>query len=222
MPAGRFQPLRAFRGSFCRSSILFLVLLSCMTGCMTNFRTGFPLDLEQQSSVSGDLAVAGVLARRPGESGARLPESATRLARLTGAEDRSATISEEDLALLLASPTEIRSAKADLESIAARLGNRYVLVGETSTAPTDELKSWIIQIIVPIPYLWIFFGIPIQYASNPNEPHAAVSTRIVDLLSGEILAATFAVGSGVDPGDVLEFNNAAASRAVSRMALERP
>ncbi len=202
-------------------AILILSVLLCTTGCITKFRTGVPLQADQQPIVAADLAVAGVLARRPGDSGTKLPETAARFAKLSGAEDRSSTLSERDLVTLLSSPSEMRNSTQALQSLGARIGHRYVLVGEASTAPTDELKSWIIQIVVPIPFIWISFGIPVQYASNPDQPHATVSARVVDLNRGEILAASFEVGSDIDSNETPAFQNSAASRAVKRMDIGR-
>ena len=203
-------------------SILILALVFGATGCVTRFQTGVRLLPDQQRIVAADLAVAGVLARRPGESGASVPEAAARLARLAGVEDRSAMLSEQDLRILLASPSEIRESAGELESLARRLGHRYVLVGEASTAPTDELKTWIIQVVLPIPYFWISFGIPVHYASTIDAPHSTVSTRVIDLERGEVLAASFAVRSNIDPDATLPFRNATASRAIKRMALRKP
>jgi hypothetical protein len=208
--------------SAARSSLLILVLLLATTGCVTKFRTAAPLSRNQQRVVAGDLAVAGVLARRPGESGTRLPETSARLARLAGAEDRSSSISEQDLEVLLTSPSTIRTSTSELQTLASRLGHRYVLVGEASTAPTDERKNWIIQVVVPIPFLWISFGIPVEYAATPDAPHATMSARVIDLQQGEVLAASFEVGSDIDPDETPDFNNSAAKRAVKRMSLAKP
>ena len=52
--------------------------------------------------------------------------------------------------------------------------------------------------VLPIPFLWIFFGIPVDYASNADVPHATSSARVIDLREGELLAASFEVGSKVD------------------------
>ena len=208
--------------SAARRSFLVLVLLLGTTGCVTNFRTASPLSRDQQRIVAEDLAVAGVLARRPGESGARLPKTSARFAKLTGAEDRSASISEQDLEALLTSPSTIRGSTRELQALESRVGHRYVLVGEASTAPTDERKKWIIQIVVPIPYLWIFFGIPVEYASTADAPHSTVSARVIDLQRGEVLAASFEVGSDIDPDESPPFKNSAASRAVKRMFLAKP
>jgi hypothetical protein len=205
-----------------RSSLLILVVLLATTGCVTKFRTAAPLSQNQQRVVAGDLAVAGVLARRPGESGERLPKTAARLAKLTGADDRSSEISEQDLEILLTSPSTIRDSTSALQTLAGRLGHRFVLVGEASTAPTDERKNWIIQVVVPIPFLWISFGIPVEYATTPDAPHATMSVRVIDLQQGEVLAASFEVGSDIDPDESPEFNNSAASRAVKRMSLAKP
>ena len=205
-----------------RTSLLILVVLLTTTGCVTKFRTAAPLSHNQQRVVAGDLAVAGVLARRPGDSGARLPKTSARLAKLTGAEDRSSSISEQDLEVLLTSPSTLRDSKSELQTLASRVGHRYVLVGEASTAPTDERKNWIIQVIVPIPFLWISFGIPVEYAATPDAPHATMSARVIDLQQGEVLAASFEVGSDIDPDETPPFNNSAASRAVKRMSLAKP
>jgi hypothetical protein len=204
------------------SSLVILAVLLMTTGCVTKFRTAAPLSQNQQRVVAGDLAVAGVLARRPGESGARLPKASARLAKLTGAEDRSSSISEQDLVVLLASPSTIRNSTSELEMLASRVGRRYVLVGEASTAPTDERKNWIIQVVVPIPFLWISFGIPVEYAATPDVPHATMSARVIDLQQGEVLAASFEVGSDIDPDESPLFDNSAASRAVKRMSLANP
>jgi hypothetical protein len=204
------------------SSLVILAVLLMTTGCVTKFRTAAPLSQNQQRVVAGDLAVAGVLARRPGESGARLPKASARLAKLTGAEDRSSSISEQDLVVLLASPSTIRNSTSALEMLASRVGRRYVLVGEASTAPTDERKNWIIQVVVPIPFLWISFGIPVEYAATPDAPHATMSARVIDLQQGEVLAASFEVGSDIDPDESPQFDNSAASRAVKRMSLAKP
>jgi len=201
--------------------LVFVVLLTTM-GCVTKFRTAAPLSGNQQRVVAKDLAIAGVLARRPGESGARLPKASARLARLTGADDQSSSMSEQDLEALLTSPSMIRNSTSELQALASRVGHRYVLVGEASTAPTDERKSWIIQIVVPIPFLWISFGIPVEYASTLDAPHATVSTRVIDLQRGEILAASFEVGSDIDADEAPDFANSAASRAVKRMSLAKP
>lgn len=201
--------------------LVFVVLLTTM-GCVTNFRTAAPLSGNQQRVVANDLAIAGVLARRPGESGARLPKASARLARLTGADDQSSSMSEQDLEALLTSPSTIRNSTSELQALASRVGHRYVLVGEASTAPTDERKSWIIQIVVPIPFLWISFGIPVEYASTLDAPHATVSARVIDLQRGEILAASFEVGSDIEADEVPDFANSAASRAVKRMSLAKP
>jgi len=205
-----------------RSSLVILAVLLMTTGCVTKFRTAAPLSRNQQRVVAGDLAVAGVLARRPGESGARLPKASARLAKLTGAEDRSSSISEQDLVVLLASPSTIRNSTSALQMLASRVGRRYVLVGEASTAPTDERKNWIIQVVLPIPFLWISFGIPVEYAATPDAPHATMSARVIDLQQGEVLAASFEVGSDIDPDETPQFNNSAASRAVKRMSLAKP
>jgi len=205
-----------------RSSLVILAVLLMTTGCVTKFRTAAPLSRNQQRVVAGDLAVAGVLARRPGESGTRLPKTSARLAKLTGAEDRSSSISEQDLVVLLASPSTIRNSTSALQMLASRVGRRYVLVGEASTAPTDERKNWIIQVVVPIPFLWISFGIPVEYAATPDAPHATMSARVIDLQQGEVLAASFEVGSDIDPDETPQFNNSAASRAVKRMSLAKP
>ena len=204
-----------------RVSILILVVLLCTTGCVTNFRTGIPLHPDRRSDVVEDLAVAGVLTRRPGESGTKLQASAARLAKLSGADDQSASMSELELVALLDSPSAIRDSMRSFASLAERIGHRYVLVGEASTAPTDELKSWIIQIVVPIPYIWISFGIPVEYASNQDAPHETVSARLIDLREGKILAASFEVGSDIDADETPAFKNSAASRAVKRMAIAR-
>ena len=198
------------------------LLLLSLSGCVTRFHTGASLGPDHQSLVSQDLAVGGVFTRRPGEVGTRLPETAARFARLTGAPDRSAAIRDEDLEVLLASPAEMRDAAPELRSLASRVGHRYLLVGEASTAPTDVQRSWIIQVVVPIPYLWISFGIPVRYAAHPDVPHATVSARVVDLDRAAILAASFEVRSGIDPDETPGFQNAAAGRAVRRMALGRP
>jgi hypothetical protein len=203
-------------------TVLALAILLGTTGCVTKFRTAAPLSENQQRVVAKDLAVAGVLTRRPGESGARLPKASARFARLTGADDQSSSMSEQDLEVLLASPSTIRSSTSALQDVANRIGHRYVLVGEASTAPTDERKSWIIQIVVPIPFLWISFGIPVEYASTLDAPHATASARVIDLQRGEILAASFEVGSDIDADEVPEFANSAASRAVKRMSLAKP
>ena len=131
-------------------------------------------------------------------------------------------MSEQDLEGLLASPSTIRNSTSELQALANRVGNRYVLVGEASTAPTDERKKWIIQIVVPIPYLWISFGIPVEYASALDAPHATVSARVIDLQRGEILAASFEVGSDIDADEAPAFDNSAASRAIKRMSLAKP
>jgi hypothetical protein len=193
-----------------------------MGSVITKFRTGASLSAEQQRVVAHDLAIAGVVSRRPGASGERLPEASARLAAFTGGEDRSAIASEEDLDLLLAPPSAIRDAEARLESLASRLGHRYAIVGEASTAPTDERKTWIIQILVPIPFLWISFGIPVEYAATPDAPHSTVSARIVDLASGEVLAASFELGPGIDANESPRFRKSEARRAVRRMLVERP
>ncbi len=205
-----------------RISLLVVIVLLATTGCVTKFRTAAPLSRNQQRVVAGDLAVAGVLARRPGESGTRLPKASARLAKLAGAEDRSSSISKQDLEVLLASPSTIRNSTSALQMLASRVGHRYVLVGEASTAPTDERKNWIIQVVVPIPFLWISFGIPVEYAVTPDAPHATVSARVIDLQQGEVLAASFEVGSDIDPGESPRFDNSAASRAVKRMSLAKP
>jgi hypothetical protein len=83
----------------------------------------------------------------PAESGARLPKASARLAQLTGGDDRSSSMSDQDLEVLLASPSTIKNSTGEeLQSLASRLGHRYVLVGEASTAPTDERKNWRIVI----------------------------------------------------------------------------
>ena len=48
--------------------VLVFVVLLTTTGCVTKFRTAAPLSGNQQRVVAKDLAIAGVLARRPGES----------------------------------------------------------------------------------------------------------------------------------------------------------
>ena len=198
------------------------VLLLCTTGCVTRFRTGVPLSELQRRVVTDDLAIAGVLARHPGLPGARLPGATSRLARLTGGADVSSQVSDQDLVALLASPGEIRSALDSLQNLSRRLGHRYVIVGEASTAPTDEHKSWIIQVVIPIPYVWISFGIPVNYASNADVPHATKSTRVIDLREGKLLAASFEVSSKIDSDDELEFANSEVARAVKRMLISRP
>jgi len=202
--------------------LLVLVLLVGATGCVSKFRTAAPLSQAQQRSVAGDLAVAGVLARRPGESGARLPKASARFAKLTGGDDRSSSMSEQDLEALLASPSTIRNSTGELQTLESRLGHRYVLVGEASTAPTDERKNWIIQVVVPIPFLWISFGIPVEYAATADAPHATVSARVIDLQQGEVLAASFEVGSDIDSDETPPLENSAAGRAVKRMSLAKP
>jgi len=205
-----------------RRVIAMGVVLVCATGCVTRFRTAVPLSEAQRRAVIGDLAVVGVVSRHPGRSGARLPGATSRLAKLTGATDVSSQMSEQDLVDLLVSPSEIRYTLASLQDLSRRLEHRYVLVGEASTAPTDERKTWIIQVVLPIPFLWIFFGIPVNYASNADVPHATSSARVIDLREGELLAASFEVGSKVDSDDELEFANSAAARAVKRMSISRP
>jgi hypothetical protein len=202
--------------------LLVLVLLVGATGCVSKFRTAAPLSQAQQHAVAADLAVAGVLARRPGESGARLPKATARFAELTGGDDRSSSMSEQDLEALLASPSTIRSSPGELQTLESRLGHRYVLVGEASTAPTDERKIWIIQVVVPIPFLWISFGIPVEYAATPDAPHSTVSARVIDLQQAEVLAASFEVGSGIDSDETPPLENSAAGRAVKRMSLAKP
>jgi hypothetical protein len=205
-----------------RSVALMLALLMGATGCVTKFRTGAPLDEAQRSVVATDLGMAGVLARRPGGSGAKLPEASARFARLSGSEDRSAAMTEDDLEILLASPSALRGRVPKLRSLASQLGHRYALVGEASTAPTDERKNWIIQILVPIPFLWISFGIPVEYAATADAPHATVSARVIDLETGELLAASFELGSSLDADETPPLNNSAVSRALNLMSVERP
>jgi hypothetical protein len=154
-----------------------VVLLLSLCGCITSFRTGAPLGPEQARIVAGDLAVAGVRAQRDGATGTNLPDTAAKFAKLTGAPDRSSTLSPDEFETLLDSPSEIRSA---------------------------------------LPRL------PVVYASNSDAPHATTSARIIDLRRGEVIAASFEVGSDLDPDESPEFANSAAGRAVARMALERP
>jgi hypothetical protein len=210
------------RRSIAHLAILAPVLILAATGCVTKFQTGAPLRPEQSRIVISDLAVAGVLARKEDANGTNLPDAAARLAKISGVPDRSSTLSESDLATLLESPSAIRDAAPRLRDFADRIGHRYALVGEAGTAPTDEQKSWIIQIVIPIPYLWISFGIPVRYASNVDVPHSTVSARIVDLQRGEVVAASFEVGSDIDTDETPEFESSAAKRAIERMALERP
>ena len=131
-------------------------------------------------------------------------------------------MSEQDLEALLASPSTIRNSTGKLQTLESRLGHRYVLVGEASTAPTDERKNWIIQVVVPIPFLWISFGIPVEYAATADAPHATVSARVIDLQQGEVLAASFEVGSDIDSDETPSLENSAAGRAVKRMSLAKP
>jgi hypothetical protein len=203
-------------------AILVPVLVLGSSACVTKFQTGAPLQPEQARVVASDLAVAGVRSRRGDFGGKPLPDVAARLAELTGAPDRSSALGAGDLAALLDSPSAIGESRPRLRELAKRLGHRYALVGEAGTAPTDEQKSWIIEIVVPIPYLWISFGIPVVYARDADVTHSTVSARVVDLERGEVLAASFEVGSDLDPDETPEIGNSAARRAVSRMALERP
>ncbi len=199
-----------------------LALLAVLTtGCVTQFRSAAPLATAEARVVAADLAVAGVLARRPGEAGTTEPAAAAALSAESGAPDASAKLSISDLSLLLASPARLRARSEQRRAIEQRVGHRFVLVGEASAAPTDELRSWIVQIVIPIPFIWISFGIPFQYAANANVPHATTSTRIVDLESGAIVAATFQVDAGLPPDQAPTFRRAAAARSVQRMALIR-
>jgi hypothetical protein len=207
---------------FAMRVIVMGVSLVCATGCVTRFRTAVQLSEAQRHEVIGDLAVVGVVSRHPGRPGVRLPGATARLAKLTGGADVSSQVSEQELVDLLAAPSEIRYALASLQNLSRRLGHRYVLVGEASTAPTDERKTWIIRVIFPVPFLWISFGIPVEYATNADIPHATKSARVIDLHEGKLLAASFEVGSKVDSNDELEFENSAAARAVRRMLISRP
>jgi hypothetical protein len=49
-----------------------------------------------------------------------------------------------------------------------------------------------------------------------------MSARVIDLQQGEVLAASFEVGSDIDPDETPDFNNSAAKRAVKRMSLAKP
>lgn len=200
-----------------RVAVLALLLLA--TGCITQFRTAAPLAPEETRLVASDLAVAGVLARKPGEPGTPSREAALHLASISGARDGTAEFSPDDLVLLLASPSSIHAAADRLRVLEERIGNRFVLVGEASTAPTDEFRSWIIQIVLPIPFIWISFGIPVNYAANPDVPHATTSTRIIDLRRAEIVSAYFQIDAKIDPEDTPSFRPATAARALQRMAL---
>lgn len=204
-----------------RGVVLALGLLFVSTGCVTQFRTATPLSGDETRIVASDLAVGGVLARRDGERGRSLPAAAAHMTSVSGGRDRTAEVRPEELELLLASPSSIHAAADRLSALEARLGNRFVLVGEVSTAPTDELRSWIIQIVLPIPFIWISFGIPVNYASNPDVPHATSSARIIDLERAEIVATYFQVDSKIAPDEALDFRSATATRALQRMALTR-
>jgi len=199
--------------------IVALALLLLATGCITQFRTAAPLSADETRLVASDLAVAGVLSRRPGEPGTSSPEAALHLASISGARDGTAEVGPDDLALLLASPSSIRASAERLRALEGRIGHRYVLVGEASTAPTDEFRSWIIQIVLPIPFIWISFGIPVNYAANADVPHATTSARIIDLQRAEILSAYFQIDAKIGPDEAPSFRQATAARALQRMAL---
>jgi hypothetical protein len=198
------------------------LLAALATGCVTHFRTGVRLSEAQQRVVASDLAIAGIVSRPEGSTAELLPEPTARFAKVTGGADLSSRLSDEDRARLLASPSELRQSRAALRDLSRRLGHRYVLVGEAARAPTDERKSWIIQVILPIPFLWISFGVPVNYANNVDVPHTTASAQLVDLEQGELLAASFEVVSRADPEEAPEFGRSSVGRALKLMAVERP
>lgn len=168
-----------------------LVPLTLAAGC-SHYHGAYALDPGLQQQVRGDLAVGGLVDRRSGAAGGTLSAQGTStLAQQAGAPDVSAQLDAAEIALLLSGPAALSLNAAQLAALRERLGHRYVLVGEQGREPVTHVFFWDVFIVIPMPYVVVWFNIPVEASRQDGVPHATRVLRVIDTANATVVGESY-------------------------------
>lgn len=174
------------------AAMVVLLLLGAAAGC-GHYRGVYPLAAGLQQQARGDIAVGGLLDRRGGANGTNAAQQSLALAQQAGAVDASGRLGGAEIALLLSGPAELLLNAPKLAALHERLGHRYVLVGEAGREPVAHVLFWDLFIVVPTPYIVLWFNIPVEVSREDAVAHATRVLRIVDLATATVVGESFAL-----------------------------
>jgi len=177
--------------------VLLLVLPVLLAAC-TSFRTATPIPPSLAKTLGSDIAAAGVLVES-GAGGAAPSASADEGAALAEALGRpvmSSPLDASSLELLLQQPDGLAASASGLRELRARLGHRFAAVGWRRVVPVSHSSFWNVVVVIPIPYIWVWFNYPVRMAGESGVPHDEQIMRIVDLERAEIVSETYLLARG--------------------------
>ncbi len=194
---GRAESARPRCGQAWRAVLAGVVAIVALGGC-ASFRDSNPIPQHLGPSIAGDIVAAGVLIEPPPGQGA--PQAAVEEAgHLADALGRASALPALDVASLelLLQPPDLLSANATkLRDLRFRLGHRFAAVAWRRTSQLRHSTTWNATIVVPLPFLWVFFNWPIPVTSPSSVAHDARMVRIVDLERAELVSESFLVTRG--------------------------
>jgi hypothetical protein len=167
-------------------------ILLGVTAC-GHYRTALPVPEPLRGQVRADLAVGAIVDRHSGgTAGGEIAGGATRsLVERAQGTDVSGQLTDGELALLLSAPSDLAMRAGELSQLRERLGRRYVLVGERGSQPVNHVLFWDALIVIPAPYVTVWFTIPIPVSREPGVPHATRVLRVIDLAEAAIVAESY-------------------------------
>jgi len=197
-------PSRALAEGVRRTALWLALSLALAGSACSNFRSALPLAPRpaaggsERAAVARDLTAAGVLfEREPGQGPAEAPAGeAVALAEALGVEASEPPLDVASLLLLLEPPASLAARSAELQSLRSRLGHRYAAVASRGVTRLGHSSTWDVILVIPTPWIFLWFNWPIPIQSPSTHPHDADVARIVDLDRAEIVAESFVVRRG--------------------------
>ncbi|TMB48187.1 MAG: hypothetical protein E6J56_25560 [Deltaproteobacteria bacterium] len=194
-----------------------LALMNVAAGC-SHYHGAYELDSGLRQQVRGDLAVAGVLDRRSGEeSTVPCARGTAALARRAGAPDVSGRLDASEVALLLSGPAQLSLNAPQLAALRDRLGHRYVVVGEEGREPVTHVLFWDVFVVVPTPWVIVWWNFPVPVSRRNAVPHATRILRVVDLGTATVVGESYELLR--DRPDGGEFSDGEVRGGLSAMSL---
>jgi len=198
------------------------VVLSALLAACTSFRAATPIPPSLAEIIRSDIAAAGVLVES--DLAASAPEASTgegvALATALNQPAVSPPLDASTLALLLQQPDELAASAAALRDVRARLGHRFAAVGWRRVVPLSHSSDWNVVVVIPIPYVWVWFSYPVRMSGEDGVPHDERIMRIVDLDRAEIVSESYLLERGKANRD--PYSRRQLSAALAKLGWETP
>ena len=200
--------------------LLLVFILTTLFGCYS-YSGGMRVSGEMLAPLSASISAAGILDRRESAAGGvqTLEGGGEALAKSLGIRNADGILSAEELAVVESSPAMLQIKVDQLANIRDQIGTRFLLTGSAGVELVDLQKRWVIGIVIPLLYTAVVIPIPVTFSSEKGVVRQSVTTRIVDLETGEIVGSSVHVSLDESNGEKYPFGRVRS--AVRAMGLRK-